>query len=66
MADAAIALAPASAPLCAMEIANDTPADRWRYETPGTLDGKVIKPVGTTQDTSPESVADIINLISAV
>ena len=53
-------LAPATAPLWAMEVAGATPAAQWWAAIPGMLEGKVSRPVGTSQVKSPESLAEVL------
>src|SRR5581483_2663570 len=58
--EAASALAPTTAPLCASDVAGATPAAQWCAGMPGILDGKDTRPVGTIHVTSPESFDDAL------
>src|SRR5215470_10080561 len=54
---AAITLAPASAPLWAVEVASGTPAAQWWKLMCGMLAGKLNLTIGTFQEMSPASLA---------
>src|SRR5262249_49831305 len=59
MIEAASALAPTTCPLCEIELVGTTAAFHSCAPTPGTADGKLRLPAGTTQETSPLSFEEV-------
>src|SRR5262245_64490851 len=59
MIEAASALAPTTCPLCEIELVGNTAAFHSCAPTPGTAEGKLRLPAGTTQETSPLSFEEV-------
>src|SRR5215813_11806777 len=60
MIEAASVLAPTTCPLCEIELVGNTAAFHSCAPTPGSADGKLRLPAGTTQDTSPLSFEEAL------
>src|SRR5215813_14938485 len=60
MIEAANVLAPATCPLCEIELVGNTAAFHTCAPTPGIAEGKLRLPAGTTQDTSPLSFEEAL------
>src|SRR3954447_8573595 len=60
MSDAAKTLAPATWPLCEIELVGNTAACHSCAAKPGMVDGLFTLPAGTTQEISPLSLEDAL------